>query len=775
MLRKLLAFVVCLMAAVATASAQTPPYNEIWYTTTDGRPLFINRGYKGSVGLYMYSDTYNNGRGVLKFESGGYINFINSGLFNGNDRLKSITIPNSVTSIGEDAFWYCSSLTSITIPNSVTSIGRYAFYGCSSLTSITIPNSVTSIGEGAFAICSSLKSVKVSNKYCCDYFKGMVANITFYGANASANGRCLIIDGKLIAYAPTELTSYTIPNGVTSIGEDAFAGCSSLTSITIPNSVTEIGGSAFYGGGSLTSITIPNSVTSIGGSAFYGCSSLTSITIPNSVTEIGYRAFYDCSSLTSITIGNSVTSIGGSAFSGCSSLTSITIPESVTEIGWNAFESCNSLTSITIGNSVTSIGWYAFRYCSSLTSITIGNSVTSIGQQAFRGCSSLKSVKVANKDCYDYFKKLGVSDITFAVSTPKEYEEAQKLGATKLDIDSNSKYASEDGLCLIDNGKLILFIGKDLTEYTIPESVTSIRKGTFKGCSNLKSFKGKFASEDGRCLIKDGELIAFAPAGLTSYTIPNSVTSIEYSAFAGCSSLKSVKVSNKYCYDYFKDKVDDIAFYGANASEDGRCLIIDGELKIFIAKGITEYTIPNSATSIGRYAFSHCNSLTSITIPNSVTSIGEGAFRYCSSLNSITIPNSVTSIGVYAFYDCSSLKSITIGNSVTSIGRSAFNGCSSLTSITIPDSVTSIGNDAFHGCSSLTSITIPDSVTSIEGSAFEGCSSLTSITCLATTPPATDDLSIAETTMIYVPKEAVKVYKKDPKWSIYKKQIKAIK
>ena len=410
----------------------------------------------------------------------------------------------------------------------------------------------------------------------------------------------------------------------------------------------------FKGDKELTSITIPNSVTGIGDYTFSGCSSLTSITIPNSVTSIGYKAFDGCSSLTSVTIPNSITSIGDYTFSGCSSLTSITIP-----------------------NSVTSIGRYAFYGCSSLTSITIPNSVTSIEWNAFRDCSGLKSVKVSNKYCYDYFKNLGVPDITFIVSTPKEYEEAQQLAATKLAIDSNSKYASKDGLCLIDNGKLILFIGKDLTEYTIPDSVTSIGSGAFKDCS----------------------------------------------------SLKSVKVANKDCYDYFKDNVANITFYGANASDDGRCLILDGKLERFSAKGVAEYTIPESITSIGDYAFKGCSSLKSITIPNSVTSIGGGAFE----------------------------------------------GCRSLTSITIPNGVTEIGNSVFNGCSSLTSITIPNSVTGIGRYAFARCSGLTSITCLATTPPAIDYLGIAETTMIYVPKEAVKAYKQDPKWSRYKKQIKAIK
>ena len=248
--------------------------------------------------------------------------------------LTSVTIPNSVTSIGSYAFESCYSLTSVTIPNSVTSIGSYAFESCYSLTSVTIPNSVTSIGDGAFQGCHGLTSVTISDitAWLSISFADSESNPLYYAHHLFLNGE--------------EVKDLTIPNSVTSIGNGTFSGCSSLTSITIGNGVTSIGGNAFSYCSSLTSVTIPNSVTSIGGYAFQRCSSLTSVTIGNSVTTIGYSAFSDCSSLTSVTIPNSVTSIGYYAFSDCSSLTSVTIPNSVTSIGDYAFYGCSSLTSI---------------------------------------------------------------------------------------------------------------------------------------------------------------------------------------------------------------------------------------------------------------------------------------------------------------------------------------------------------------------------------------------------------------------------------------------
>ena len=292
---------------------------------------------------------------------------IDNDAFYGCRSLTSITIPEGVTSIGDEAFYNCSSLTSITIPEGVTSIGGEAFYWCRSLTEITIPESVISIGISAFANCENLAA--------------------FYGEGNSYykivdNGRALLVDGgkTLLAYAAgNTATSYTIPEGVTSIGEQAFYRCSSLTEITLPTTLTSIGDSAFYNCSKLTSITIPEGVTTIRNSTFDGCSSLTSVSLPSTLVSIGEYAFHNCTSLTSITIPEGVTAIGERAFRYCSNLTSITIQGSIILIGNNAFQRCNKLGSLTLGEGVTSLPDNLFdsTNLSLLTEIVVLGNLTS--------------------------------------------------------------------------------------------------------------------------------------------------------------------------------------------------------------------------------------------------------------------------------------------------------------------------------------------------------------------------------------------------------------
>jgi hypothetical protein len=288
-----------------------------------------------------------------------------------------VTIPDAidgfpVTCIGNYAF-ESTSVTSITIPNSVTYIGNGAFWGCSSLTSITIPNSVTNIGSCVFDFCASLTNITVDPQ--CQFYSSVDG--VLFDKNQTT----------LVRYPEGNAGGYTIPNNVTDIAYGAFYYCTGLSSVTIPNSVSVIEGSAFMGS-SLASVIIPDSVTIIEGSAFCYCTSLTDLKIGNGVTVIGPLAFESCTSLTSISIPDSVTSIADQVFSFCTSLANVTINNGVTMIGSDMFQNCTSLTNVTIGYGVTSIGYGALISCTSLQSVCFRGNAPGTNSDVFGGCPS---------------------------------------------------------------------------------------------------------------------------------------------------------------------------------------------------------------------------------------------------------------------------------------------------------------------------------------------------------------------------------------------------
>ena len=728
-------FTALLLLCSSVAFAHNFEVDGICYNITDSSKKIVAVTYKGNSSSDYY-DEYTGS--VVIPESVTY-----------ND------VTYSVTSIGYDAFEYCSGLTSVEIPNSVTSIGSDAFSGCSGLTSIEIPNSVTSIGGGAFYGCSGLTSIEIPNSVT------SVRESVFSGCSG--------------------LTSVVIPNSVTSIGERVFNGCSGLTSIEIPNSVTNIGDYAFSGCSGLTSINvaagnarydsrdncnaiietaanklitgcqntiIPSNVLSIWNEAFNGCSSLTSIEIPNSVTSIGDNVFQGCTSLKELRIedGEDILSLGEitnisprqpffrdcpletlylgrdlsykpgddySPFKGIKTLKNLTIGNSVTSIRDYAFSGCSGLTGgLVIPDGVTSIGDYAFNNCSGLTGeLIIPNAVTSIGVRAFYACRGLNSV------------------IDFVAETP----------------------ATVGSSAFQSNAVLV-----------VPDANVDAYKAAWS------DYAAQIAGRNDAYVAVDVEAMD-ATSGIMESMGVNKVGSVAKLAVKGS--------INSYDVIQFRDKMpllreldlseatvvaSDKAFYNGNCTKDNDL----GGYAFYGLSKLNYVKLPKDLVSVGDYMFQDCSSLREIELPETVQSIGNYAFQNCDALKEITIPAGVKSINYETFNSCDALERVVLPDGLETIGSYAFSYCYNLKEIKLPPTVKTIDYCAFNDCSSLEEIRIPSSVTSIGSYAFGDCNNLNKVYTYTVEPTVIQEntFSTFGTATLYVPSFSFSNYYWDDGW-----------
>ena len=619
----------------------------------------------------------------------------------------------------------------------VTMIGEQAFIDREKITEVNIPSSIKSIGDRAFEGCISLTSFNVSSE-----------NANF----CSENGILFNKDKTtLLQYPPAKAdTGYSIPDGVTKIGDRAFSDCNKLTVMTIPGSVTTIGIEALKSCTDLTELFVhAKTPPTVGTNAFMNVNLAIPVYVPAASLDTykaaaGWKDFNNLQGWVTINnlnykvidpeVGNDYAILFGYEVAPQGALDIpeiINIPVGgtkhqrvpVTQIDEKALSKCNAITSVTIPDGITSIGKSAFEYCRNLTKVIIGNDVTTIKESAFYYCSSLKQVTIP----------ASVTDISY------NRVFGQCTALTQIDVESgNTTYCSEDGVLFNKNKTMLMRYpeGKPETSYIIPEGVTTIIQYAFERCKNL-----------------------------TAVIIPSSMRSIVNNAFYHCSSLNKVIVraikppsmgSNVF---YLVDK--SIPVYVPEESLDAYKTAAGWKEFTNLQALVTEFTVDNLKYKITDYIADEVELTGYATEPT-------GKLDIPASVTYGSKTYSVTSIVEQAFSGCSALTEVTIPASVTSVGISVFYGCSSLTQATIGDGLTVISQTMFTNCKALEKLVIGKGVTKINNYAFTSCFNLKEITVLASNPPSvlsnTVFKYVSRDIPVYVPLEALSAYQTADGW-----------
>ena len=528
-----------------------------------------------------------------------------------------------------------------------------------------------------------------------------------------------------------EITSITIGDGVTSIGDNAFHSCSTLSMVTFMGGLTRIGSGAFAGCEALGDFDFPYNLETIGANAFSNCNNLIDVTIPDSVQSIGSQAFSCCEGLQSVYLPPTLTIIPDGIFTDCALLESITIPGSVTEIGANAFSKCTAFSLTGLPDGIKSIGAAAFENCGRIEELVLPETLEHIGEAAFTGTVIDKAsfdgtperwTTIGGDGCGIARDKIDFLEHICNFSG-WEYDEHKHWQSCSCGKTQNEGAHTGDGdTCTVCGAALSEALGSGSIDGGLSWSLSRSGALTISGSGKMSDFSSvaNAAPWDKQ---KDK---------IQSVVIESGVQSISGDAFSGCTALEKVIISETVT------QIAPNAFGGCTAlaefevaegnkafSSDGGMLFSAGKklLRCPVGKS-ADYAVPSGTVAIAGGAFKDCAKLENLVIPDSVISIGESAFENCAALKRITLPKNITKLEASCFSGCTALAEIALPDSVKTLGEKVFSGCAALKSVKIPAEVTVIPTEAFSGCSSLESITIPKSVSHINERAFDGCTAL---------------------------------------------------
>ena len=807
-----------------TATLIVPAGKKTAYQATNGWKQFTNIIEVGGVGYVFEVDGIN----YKICENNTVLVISGPTKYSGDINIPSQVTFNektySVTELGV-AFRNCSDLSSISILNSVKTIGSQAFEGCSSLTSITIPNSINRIEEDAFKGCVALNAVHIS-----DLEAWLNINIAEATRGIPSSSGPLYYANRLFLNG-IEIRNLEIPNTITSIKSFTFENWSRLNSVTIPNSVTCIGFMSFRGCSGLTSVTIPNSVTSIVDYAFWNCSGLKSVTIPNSVTSIGRGTFNSCSSLTSAIIGSGVTSISN-VFSGCNNLHEMVlsqtayengIPETVTkfttysknpmrvEVETKGATAAVLNISPIEGNGTATVTMQGLKpeqmipwklndknygIISEKTEATLTMEVQPAQPTSKTKARLMATVNELDDDIHFGFEWLryDAPDNMTPNKVSSPLYEGQIVGSlSNLNPDVYYKYRpyykADDGTMFY--GEWESFITGDADVFYEPETHTKDASGITSVSAQLegvwvegtddtleKGFEYWTVSEANTRTVGNDVQTVIVSGSETTATIEGLVPNTEYGfrSYVKTASGTAYGEEKTFKTNIEGGVVDGIIFA---LKDDGTLEVVGLEAGVTTVDILSTVTIDGTeyqVTSIGVRAFEGRDDIEYLSIPWSVKSIGEYAFVDCGSsitvniadpeswcemelgnehssplssagkvlvhdveTDQIDIPSSVSSINNFTFYQCRCIKTLTIPATVTSIGSSAYEDCTGLTTLTLSEGLETIGGSAFEGCTGLKSLTLPSTVNTISINAFKNCMGITDVYCYAEDVPETHE------------------------------------